>query len=434
MCHTDSVSVSSGEEVAVKPNSSGGSGLTRRTSVALAGAAGLAAVSSFVIMFIGSHTLPAAEGTEFLAFFSLLTGIFGVVSGVQNEATRSIGSVAQGRSPQVRVIYPALATGVWIAVLVALFSPLFVNHIIPISGGRILPILVAEVVLYSGYVCLVGSLSGRARWGYFAALQCSEVSSRMLFMVMVLIAGGGLLGYEGAAIAATLVLFVFLLVSRKSRSAFLSRADGGFWLTMRRNGLAVFSTSCTAVLVTAYGALLKAFAHGEDPLLVGGLILAVSLTRAPIMLPLTSFTGVAIKIFLAHRDAPLRAIAKPTLALLALGLVGAIAAWWVGPWFVPLFNPGYDIPGWVFAVLTFSSAFMAILTLLGTLVLAMDAHGIYAAGWLVASLAALLILASPLALTLRVALSLSCGPLLGAVLMVGWLIVTSRRRSTSSAG
>lgn len=400
--------------------------LSRGSASGVAIAAGVAALSNFVIMFLGTRTLPAAAGTEFLAFWSLLTGMFGVVSGVQNETTRAVGAVDGGSAPGVRAIAPAMVVGAIVAVLVLLLSPVIGHRIVPISAGLALPGLVVTTLAYAAYVVLVGSLGGHGWWSHYASLLCSEVVLRMMLVGAVLATGARLGGYVLACCSATAILFIFLAFSARSRRAIGSRADAPMGMMVRKNLLAVLSTSCTAVLVTAYGAILKGVGHGADPLLLGGLILAVSLTRAPILIPLTAFTGVAIKVFLGHRDAPLQAIAKPVGALLGLGVIGGAAAWFVGPWFVPFFNSGYHIQGWVFGFLTFSSAFIAILTLLGTLVLALDAHWVYALGWLVASVIAIAILLTGIELSLRVVLSLLVGPLVGSLVMLGWLVVGSR--------
>lgn len=391
----------------------------------VAAASIIAALSNFVIMFLGTRTLPAASGTEFLAFWSLLTGMFGVISGVQNETTRAVGAVASGARRGVRAIGPSLIIGVIVALIILALTPVIGQRIVPISGGTALPALVITTVAYSAYVTLVGSFGGQGWWSHYASLLASEVILRMLLMGTVLVIGAYLGGYVLACAGATAILFIFLVFSRRSRQAFISRADDNLLAMVRKNLLAVVSTSCTAILITGYGAILTGVAHGSEPLLLGGLILAVSLTRAPIMIPLTAFTGVAIKLFLGHRDAPMKAIVKPVGALLGLGIIGGAAAWVIGPWFVGIFNPGYHIAGWVFGALTFSSAIIAILTLFGTLVLALDAHVIYAVGWLIASAVAIGILLSPVGLALRVVLSLSVGPTVGCLVMLAWLAITA---------
>ncbi|CEI29723.1 hypothetical protein [Propionibacterium freudenreichii] len=418
---------------AVMDDSPGGNapGLSKRNASQVAAASLVAALSNFVLMFVGTRTLSDAAGTEFLAFWSLLTGLFGVISGVQNETTRAVGAVAEGRMRGVRAVWPALIVGGVVAVIVAALAPVIAHRVVPLSASTAVPALVVIAVAYAAYVTLVGSFGGRGWWPHYAGLLCAEVGLRVALVMLVFVAGASLGGYELACVGATAILLVYLVASPRARQAIASFADAGLAAMVRKNALAVVSTTSTAILVTAYGAVLKGFAHGADPLLLGGLILAVSLTRAPIMIPLTSFTGVAIKLFLKRRDAPFAAIAKPFWALIALGLVGGAAAWFVGPWFVGFFNPGYQIAGWVFAALTFSSAFMAVLTLLGTMVLALDAHVVYSAGWLVASAVALVILVTPIGLALRVVLSLSVGPMVGALVMVGWLAVYARRSRPS---
>lgn len=394
--------------------------------MAVAGASVVAAISNFVLMFIGTRTLPDAEGTEFLAFWSLLTGMFGILSGIQNETVRAVGAVAGGREPGTRAIWPALLCGGVVAVLIAAAGIPIATRVVPLSASVALPALVIVTVGYAAYVTLVGSFGGRGWWYHYAGLLTGEVMLRVGLLVAVLLTGAVLGRYELAAVGATSILVVSLVCSPRARTAMGSRTDRGFGAMVRTYSLAMVSTASTALLITAYGAIVQAVGHGADPLIVGGLILAVSLTRAPIMIPLTAFTGVAIRIFLEHRNNPLQALSKPAAVLLGLGIVGGAAAWFVGPWFVPLFNAGYQIPGWVFGLLTFSSAFMAILTLLGTVVLALDAHGVYATGWLSASAVAIGILLMPLSLTVRVVASLAIGPVIGAAVMLAWVVWHAR--------
>lgn len=401
-------------------------GPSRRQTLAVAAASLVAAGSNFVLMYIGSRTLPAEEGTEFLAFWSLLTGIFGVISGVQNEVTRGVGQVGRGRPRGTRAIAPAVVVGTMVAIILSLFSPAIVSRVVPLSGSSGVVALLLTTIGYSIYVTLVGALAGHNWWSHYAALLASEVVLRVTLLVSVLMLGASLGGYELAACGATGVTVLYLLFSKKSRLAIVSRTDTPFVRSLSKYLLAMVSTTGTAVLITAYGAILKAVAAGTDPLELGGLILTVSLTRAPIMIPLTAFTGVAISYFLQHRDRPVAAVMRPSLVLLVVGAAGGALAWFVGPWIVRFFNSGYDVPPWVFGALTFSSSFIAILTLFGTVVLALDNHLAYAFGWALAAVVSVVILFAPGELSLRVVCSMSIGPLSGVVGLMIWLATNTK--------
>lgn len=388
--------------------------MTRQQGLLVAIAAALGALSNFVCLFLARRALPdVAHYDEFLVFWSLLFGLFGVLSGVQNETTRAIAAVDQGREPGTRAVWPALLTGAGLAVLTALLWPVL-GRVLPTSAGTGGLVMVVAGVAYVLYVTMTGAVGGRGLWGEYAALLSSETVLRMVLMGVLALVGTSLGGLEWAVLLATVGWLVALLLPRP-RAAFLGRADGTLPVALRRTLLAVFSTSCTAILVTAYPAIMKGTGSAGDAALSAALILAVSLCRAPIMMPLTSFQGVAIKAFLAHRERPLAAVAKPAAILFGLGAVGAAGAWLVGPPFVRIVFGVADVPGWVYAALTFSSAFLALLTLLGALALAVDRHGLYALGWLLASavtIGVLVVVPDP---TLRVVASLFLGPALGCV-------------------
>lgn len=186
------------------------------------------------------------------------------------------------------------------------------------------------------------------------------------------------------------------------------------------------STACTALLITAYPALVQlttsparlGLSAVDTATVMGACLLAISLTRAPIMMPLTAFVGVAISAFTGHTGSVASAVRRPFALLGAVGLLGAVAAWPIGPWFLRAFKPEYDLPGWYFAALTASSVLMAWLTILGALALATNRHVLYIAGWAAASAVAIACLCLPLPLTTTTVLSVSAGPLVGCALLL----------------
>lgn len=403
-------------------------GMRRFEAGAIAGATVVGALSNFVILFVAARSLVPADNVEFLVFWSLLFGMFGVVVGVQQETTRAVGSVdADPTLARDRFLPAALVVGLAVAVLVVAATPALQTTLTPRSASVAVPLLVAATVLQVTYVSLVGAFAGEGRWTAYAGILSGEVVLRMALIVVVALAMPTLIAFELAAAGGVLALALALAVVPSARAAITGRADRPRGRLTRNYAFAVLSTSATALLITGFPAIMKATNAGADAVEMAALILTVSLTRAPIMMPLTTFQGVAVKAFLARRDAPVRAALKPIGALLALGAVGACAAWPLGPWFLSLFNPAYRVDGWVFASLTLSSAFLAALTLLGTLALTMDAHRVFAAGWVAASLTAIgiLLLAAPL--TLKTVIALAVGPLVGCLIFAAFLAMSARR-------
>ena len=145
--------------------------------------------------------------------------------------------------------------------------------------------------------------------------------------------------------------------------------------------------------------------------------------------------------FLKQKNHPLRAFAKPAGALLGVGLVGAIAAYVLGPWLFGLLYPpkpseieayAQVVTSPVLAFLVFASVFLALLVLSGSLVIALNMHRAYVSGWVLAAVVACVVAVSPLPLLTRTLLALYAGPLLGLLVHLGamaWQV-----RSVSNSG
>jgi hypothetical protein len=185
---------------------------------------------------------------------------------------------------------------------------------------------------------------------------------------------------------------------------------------MRRAGAAIVAAASSAALVVGFPVLLRVTSTPEEFALSAPLLIAVSLTRAPLMIPLGAYQGVAITHFLTHRERGLAAIRPIALAVLGAGVAGAALAWLVGPWLMStLIRSDYRVDGVVLAGLTFAAALLALLTLTGAAVLALDRHAAYTGGWIAATVTSIAVLLLPLPVELRTVLSLGVGPVVGVV-------------------
>ena len=86
----------------------------------------------------------------------------------------------------------------------------------------------------------------------------------------------------------------------------------------------------------------------------------------------------------------------------------------------------------VLALLVFASAFLALLVLSGSLVIALNMHRSYVAGWVLAAVVACVVAVSPLPLLTRTLLALYVGPILGLLVHLGAMVWQAR--SVSNRG
>ena len=123
-----------------------------------------------------------------------------------------------------------------------------------------------------------------------------------------------------------------------------------------------------------------------------------------------------------------------------MGFVGAAAAYVLGPWLFGLLYPpkpsevgayAQVVTSPVLALLVFASAFLALLVLSGSLVIALNMHRSYVTGWVLAAVVACVVAVSPLPLLTRTLLALYVGPILGLLVHLGAMVWQARSVSNS---
>lgn len=391
-------------------------------------ASGAAAASSLLITLAAARSLDAELNREFIVFWAILFGAFGVLSGIQHESTRAAASSGSGgigassaaeNTPRTGLVTSAIPLGLAAAALIALSSPLWAPDRLPSHTAAGVGLIAIACVSYACHVALAGGSAGTGSWGLYAGLMGAESLVRLgLVLLAILIFQGRppLLVLEAAVAAAIFTWLAIAAFSRSvRRSAGLEVAYRGRALAARRVS-AMFTAACTAVLVTMYPVFIDAAAGNASDAAVASTQIAVQLTRAPIMIPLQALQGVAIAAFVAQQHRPLQALLVPLTRLAALSLAGALAAALVGPWFLRLVDPTYLVSAPVFGGLVLAAGMVGILTLTGTAALAADRHADYAAGWLLAGIVGIAALWLPGELGARVVTALLLGPALGAAL------------------
>jgi O-antigen/teichoic acid export membrane protein len=143
-------------------------------------------------------------------------------------------------------------------------------------------------------------------------------------------------------------------------------------------------------------------------------ILAVTLTRAPLLVPLTAMQGNLIAHFVDQRSERIRALLAPAAIIAGIGTVGVLGAGLVGPWILRVaFGPQYLASGALLSWLTGAAVAIAMLTLTGAATVAAALHRAYSLGWVGATVASGLLLLLPLPLETRTVVALLAGPLVG---------------------
>lgn len=442
--------------------------VTRYQSLALLGSSLLAAVSTLVVTMIAQRALNGSELTEFLLFWAALFTVTGIITGIQPEITRAVGTArtravadraasggaasggaasgraasADGSAPQgARVVTVTAALGAIAGALVLVSSPLWAGQQIPHSAAVGVTVMAVGVFLYALQATMSGVTAGEDRWYLFAAVGGLESAGRLILMLAAALMIPSLAGLEVATVVPMGLWLILAFVTVSGRRLWVARAD----VPARRLSTNILwsflSSAAAAVLMMGFPNVLKASGAAEsEPVVLGTLILAISITRSPIMIPLQAFQGVAVSAFLKQRHRPVAAFIKPAAAVVAVGAAGALAAYLVGPLLFRLIYPpaagtesAYEAAasGLSLGALVFASALLALMTLSGNMALAVNQHRIYLAGWVVAAVVTLgLAFLLPAPLVPRAVVALAVGPVCGFVVHMVGVSMASRVEET----
>ncbi|MGB3231582.1 MAG: hypothetical protein WBB57_12440 [Mycobacterium sp.] len=393
------------------------SGAVTRSSVVRVGAAtALTALCGYAVLYLAARDLEPAGFSVFGVFWGAFGLVSGAAFGLLQETTREIRSAAAADPPAARThpLRVGAGVGVTAALLIAASSPLWSQHVFVEDRALSVALLCGGLAGFCLHTTMLGALAGVNRWSQYGALMVTDAVLRVAVAVATFAVGWGLGGYLWATVAGAVAWLLLLVTSPTTRAAarLLTAVDTVTFL--RGTGHSIAAAGASAVLVMGFPVLLKA-TSGDDLGATGGVvILAVTLTRAPLLVPLTAMQGNLIAHFVDQRTHRLKALVAPAALVGVVGAAGIALAAAFGPWLLREgFGDEYLADGALLAWFTAAAVAIALLTLTGAATVAAALHRAYSVGWLSATVASTLLLLLPLELELRTVIALLCGPLLG---------------------
>jgi hypothetical protein len=402
----------------------------RHATVPVLLAAVISGVAGYVVLVLAARELSASDNADFLVFWGALFGVFGALVGLTSEVTRSVFAAGTGAaaSNAARVVPTSMVLGGVVVAVLGLSGPLWAPHLFGSRWVGLLVALLVGVALFTVHAALGGAAAGLEQWSSYATLVSVESTTRLLLAAVVIATGTHVLGLAWAVAAACGSWLVLSLVSARLRRAWGVRADVDRAGLLRRMVTACTATGASAVMLVGFPVLLRVTTPDDVFAGAAPLILAVSLSRAPLLLPLGAYQNVVVT---QVHERGVAALTGPTRLVLAATGAGAVLAYLLGPTALRIVNPSYDVPAWTFAALVVAAGLICLLTLTGAASLALDHHAAYLGGWLAATGAtAALLLVVPGSLETRVVVSLLVAPLVG---MVVHMLFGARRDRLESA-
>jgi O-antigen/teichoic acid export membrane protein len=410
---------------ALRAGGSSSTGPVARSSVARVGAAtAVSALCGYAVLYLAARDLAPAGFSVFSVFWGAFGLVTGAAFGLLQEATREVrstGYIEVAEGPRTRPVRVAAGIGVVAAAVIGLSAPLWSGHVFVESRWLSVALLAVGLAGFCLHATLLGVLAGLNRWTAYGSLMVTDAGLRVLVAAATFVLGWGLVGYLWATVAGAVAWLIMLAASPPTRFAARLLTPGGTATFLRGASHSIAAAGASAVLVMGFPVLLKA-TSGDLGAEGGVVILAVTLTRAPLLVPLTAMQGNLIAHFVDKRTERLQALVAPAAVVTAVGALGVLAAWAIGPWLLRSgFGSDYWADGALLAWLTGAATAIALLTLTGAAAVAAALHRAYSLGWVSATVASALVLLLPLDLQTRTVAALLCGPAVGIAVHLGGL-------------
>jgi O-antigen/teichoic acid export membrane protein len=410
----------------------------KRAAAQVGAAAVIVAIAGYVAQFLAARWLGPAQYTTFAVFWAVLFIVVGSLSGVGQEVIRAsrvsaIARDAEGTGdphrdhPRIGVV--AITIGTCAAGVVFLTGLIWAPR--AFGADWLVPLVLLSLagVFVSGSLAVGSMFAGLARWRTYSLFVILEGIARITFFGLAALLMPTVLGFSIAAVLAFVPgVLVGLLIGPLRRASFSIRSDSPVGRSTTRILRSMAASSLSSVLVVGWPALLSAAAavnpRGSTAISLGVLILLVTLTRAPLMVPLTSFQNALVARFTSLQFADRRRWVAVGIGIIVAGsLVLAGLAALLGPPLLPLiFGHGYRTDPGIVAALTGAASGLGIITLTGVAAITSGRHNRYLLGWFVAIVVALAVLfLAPLPFEWATTLALILGPLGGAAVQLSAL-------------
>ena len=327
-------------------------GPVARGSMARVGTAtAVTAFCGYAVIYLAARDLAPSGFSVFGVFWGAFGLVTGSANGLLQETTREVRSTGYAGDlaavpipdrPRTHPLRLAMLIGVAAAVVIAGTSPLWSGRVFVEARWLSVALLSVGLAGFCVHATLLGMLAGTNQWTRYGALMVTDAVIRVAVATATVLLGWRLVGFLWATVAGAVAWLLLLLASPTARVTARLLTPGGTVTFLRGAAHSITAAGASAILVMGFPVLLK-LTSNELGAEGGVVILAVTLTRAPLLVPLTAMQGNLIAHFVDERNDRIRALLAPAAIIGGIGAVGVLAAGVVGPWLLRVaFGPQYQ--------------------------------------------------------------------------------------------
>ena len=264
------------------------------------------AIAGYLVIWVANKGLSTAGYEDFMVYWSLFFAMTGVLDGLMQETTRAVSTRraqptttrtatrkakrTAKRNPTEQTPRPFALTGyiaVAVGVLALATGPLWIGELVPSQTGWGLLLLAVGLACYTFQATVCGLLSANHSWPSFAWLMAIDSGVRLALAVVAWALGWQLLAYLFVTVIGAATWLLILACSRSARATLRDRADVAARPFLSRTLKAMVASGANAVMITGFSVLLRYTSGAEvGPGALAATITAITLTRAPILVPL----------------------------------------------------------------------------------------------------------------------------------------------------
>lgn len=387
----------------------------------------ISAGAGFFIIFLAPHALKVAAVAAFQAYWGLFFACTGILDGISSETTRTLRSTPSPQhGAQLWQVAALLSLGTALVVFAGSFA--VIPNLLAAFPDQQLPasvLLAAGLAAYTWQAALLGALAGTGSWGRYSTIMLLDVLGRLLIVLASIALNGGLIWWLVTTVLGAATATGFLLADKQTRSLLHCRLGSSHTL-VKHLPATMLASGAASFLINGFAPAVQAAAQpAANPEVVAALLLAITISRAPFLVPVQRFAQALIARF-SRSTAQLVPI---LLGLLAAGSFGSLLAASCGPWVMSfLFGSTYQLSASQLAPLPLAAATVAGVLVTGTASLAKGQHRFYVAGLITAAGGSVVFLQLPGPTTTVVAMAMLAGPLLGMAVHVSGLRKSARNQ------